>query len=82
MYGSVVPRVSVRAGDVVTLRDGDHRYGQGVLTLRITRIRVDISLWYDGEWVWIEGFPLLADGGDGPLRTVLARAAVLRDLAA
>ncbi len=81
-YGSIEPRVSVRAGNVVTLCDGEYRYGQGPVTLLITRVRTDISLWYDGAWVWIEGFPILGDGSEGPLRTVLARVAALRPLAA
>ena len=82
MYGSVTPRVPVGPGDLVTLHEGDHRYGHGTVTLLITRVRVDISLWYDGEWVWIEGLPVLPDGSHGRPHTVLARVSALRARAA
>ena len=82
MYGSVVPRVSVRPGDVLVLREGDYKYGHGELALRVARVRLDISLWYDGEWVWIEGTPITWDGSPAGTRSVLARVAALRTLAA
>lgn len=82
MYGSMVPHVSVRPGDVVFLREGDYKYGHGDLTLRVTRVRLDISLWYDGQWVWLEGTRVPWDGGDSQTLSVLARVATLRTMAA
>ncbi|MGC5053157.1 hypothetical protein ACLQ2S_17080 [Micromonospora sp. DT48] len=73
-----VPRVSVAAGDVVRLAESDHRHATGPLRLRIVRIRPDISEWYGGEWLWLEGVEIGPDDQDGPFRPVLARAAVLQ----
>ncbi|MCZ7422955.1 hypothetical protein O7605_25970 [Verrucosispora sp. WMMA2121] len=74
----VVPRVSVAAGDVVRLAESDHRYATGPIRLRIVRIRPDISEWYEGEWVWLEGVEIGPDDQDGPFRPVLVRVAALR----
>jgi hypothetical protein len=74
----VVPRVSVAAGDVVQLAESDYRYADGPLRLRIVRVRPDLSEWYDGEWVWLEGIDISPDGQDAAFRPVLARVAALR----
>jgi len=76
-YTSVSPRVSVKPGDVVKLLEPDYKYGQGTVLLRISRVRLEISKWYDGAWVWLEGVPIRWDGTDGEPRTVLARASAL-----
>jgi hypothetical protein len=31
------------------------RYRSRALLLRVTRVRVDISQWYGGDWVWLDG---------------------------
>jgi hypothetical protein len=53
------PRLRVAADDlvlsVVRLAPADCRYRDQPLTLRITRVRVDISRWYGGDWIWLEG---------------------------
>ncbi|WFE48376.1 hypothetical protein [Verrucosispora sp. WMMD1129] len=69
----VVPCVSVTAGDVVRLAESDYRYADGPLLLRIVRVRPDLSEWYDGEWVWLEGVEIGPDGQDAAFRPVLAR---------
>ncbi|WBB50870.1 hypothetical protein O3597_10555 [Verrucosispora sp. WMMA2044] len=74
----VVPCVSVAAGDVVQLAESDYRYADGPLRLRIVRVRPDLSEWYDGEWVWLEGVEIGPDDQDGAFRPVLARVAALR----
>ncbi|MEV4808704.1 hypothetical protein [Micromonospora avicenniae] len=74
----VVPRVSVAPGDVVQLAESDYRYAEGPLRLRVVRVRPDLSEWYDGEWVWLEGVEIGPDGQDGVFRPVLARVATLR----
>ncbi|MFD6755637.1 MULTISPECIES: hypothetical protein [Micromonospora] len=74
----VVPRVPVAAEDVVQLAEADHWYATGPLRLRIVRVRLDVSQWYDGEWVWLEGVEIGPDGQPGASRTVLARVAALR----
>ncbi|WP_349877198.1 hypothetical protein ABIH81_24320 [Micromonospora sp. HUAS YX12] len=74
----VVPCVTVAAGDVVQLAETDYRNAEGPLRLRVVRVRPDLSEWYDGEWVWLEGVEIGPDGQDGALRPVLARVAALR----
>ncbi len=74
----VVPRVTVTAGQVVQLAETDYRYATGALRLRILRVQLDISQWYDGEWVWLEGVEIGPDGRPGAFRPVLARVAALR----
>ncbi|SCE99231.1 hypothetical protein [Micromonospora mirobrigensis] len=73
----VIPRVSVVPGDVVRLAESDYRYSAGPLRLRIVRVRLDLSEWYDGQWVWLEGVEIGPDNQDGAFRQVLARAAAL-----
>ncbi|WP_422733376.1 hypothetical protein ACN26Y_21430 [Micromonospora sp. WMMD558] len=74
----VVPCVSVVPGDVVQLAESDYRYADGPLRLRIVRVRPDLSEWYHGEWVWLEGVAIGPDGQDAAFRPVLARVAALR----
>jgi hypothetical protein len=49
-------------GRLLHLQPSQWRYGHRPLTLRVTRIRVDISLWYDAQWCWVEGEEIAADG--------------------
>jgi hypothetical protein len=76
-YRPVVPRAYVGPGDVVSLAEDDHRYSWGPVRLRITVVRLEISRWYDGEWVWLQRIEIRPDGSDGELRSVLARVAAL-----
>jgi hypothetical protein len=69
--------VTVSPGDVVHLRERDYQHTTGPLRLRITCVRLDLSIWYDGQWVWLEGVEIRADGQAGPHRQVLARVAAL-----
>lgn len=61
----VTPQVGVSPGDVVQLSEPDYQYGIGALRLRITRVRLDLSTWYDGHWVWLEGIEIRLDDRDG-----------------
>jgi hypothetical protein len=81
-YTPVTPRVSVKPGDVVRLAEADYKYGRGDLTLRISRVRLEISRWYDGHWVWLEGTPIRWDGGEDDTRSLLARVSALADTGA
>lgn len=49
-------------GQVLTLSSTDLRYRNAPLQLRVARVRLDISGWYDGRWVWLEGHELDSDG--------------------
>ncbi|WP_431877446.1 hypothetical protein [Micromonospora marina] len=71
------PEVAVVPGDVVHLREQDYQHGYGPLRLRIVCVRLDLSLWYDGHWVWLEGIDINPDGRAGCFRQVLARVAAL-----
>lgn len=73
----VVPQVCVGPGDVVRLDRSDYRGATGPLRLRIVRVRRDLSQWYEGQWVWLEGVEIAPDGQDGEWRPVLARVAAL-----
>ncbi|MDG4797542.1 hypothetical protein [Micromonospora sp. WMMD1082] len=73
----VIPRLPVAAGDVVRLAEPDYRHATGPLRLRIVRARPDISEWYAGEWVWLEGIEIGPDGRDGAFRPVLVNVAAL-----
>jgi hypothetical protein len=76
-YHAQPPQVTVQAGQILRLAEGDDRYGHGDLHLRITRVRLDISGWYDQQWIWLDGVEILPDGSPGSPRTVLARVAAL-----
>ncbi|MBM0229198.1 hypothetical protein [Micromonospora sp. ATA51] len=71
--------MSVASGDVVQLSEPDYKYGVGPLRLRIARVRLDLSAWYDGQWVWLEGTEIRWDDRDrdGPFRQVLVRVSAL-----
>jgi hypothetical protein len=66
------PRLPVPADDLVSrivrLTPADCQFRSEPLTLRITRVRVDISRWYAGDWVWLEG-DALDDAGHAIERT-------------
>ncbi|GIF68766.1 hypothetical protein Ais01nite_68010 [Asanoa ishikariensis] len=38
------------------------QYERAGFVVRLTEVREDISLWYGGVWVWIEGVQLDAQG--------------------
>ncbi|WP_436522554.1 hypothetical protein [Actinoplanes sp. HUAS TT8] len=46
-------------GRVLEVPAGGCRYRNGVLVLLVHRVRLDISQWYDGLWVWVEGDELV-----------------------
>ncbi|MFR9777720.1 hypothetical protein ACL02O_16900 [Micromonospora sp. MS34] len=76
-YLPITPEVAVVPGDVVHLREQDYQHGYGPLRLRIVCVRLDLSLWYDGHWVWLEGIDINPDGRAGRFRQVLTRVAAL-----
>lgn len=68
--------VDRKAGDLVRLGEDDYKYGVGPLALRVSRVRDDLSHYYNGEWIWLEGIEIRSRG-DGPARQVLVRASAL-----
>ncbi|NJP34644.1 hypothetical protein [Micromonospora thermarum] len=76
-YLPITPEVAVVPGDVIHLREHDYQHGCGPLRLRIIHVRLDLSTWYDGQWVWLEGIEINTDGRAGRFRQVLARVAAL-----
>jgi hypothetical protein len=66
MAVSMPPRLPVPADRLVgyLLRipaDACHYRGHGV-SLLVRRVRLDISHWYGGQWVWLEGEELAPSG--------------------
>jgi hypothetical protein len=71
------PRLPVPAeqliGRVLDLAPAQMRYRSEPLRLRVRFVREDISLWYGGEFVWLEGEELDADGEPiGRLQALIA----------
>lgn len=56
---SVPPRLPTPpdhlVGRVLRIPGNCRRYRNGDLVLMVRRVRVDISQWYGGNWVWLEG---------------------------
>jgi hypothetical protein len=42
-------------GRVLRVPVGQCRYRDEAFALLVRRVRADVSLWYAGEWVWLEG---------------------------
>ncbi|MEU4564895.1 hypothetical protein AB0F72_41495 [Actinoplanes sp. NPDC023936] len=63
---SVPPHLPVPAdqliGRVLHIPAGSCRYRDAALVLFVRRVRLDISRWHGGHWVWVEGDEL-ADTG-------------------
>lgn len=59
------PRRVPHLGQVLQLAGGDVRYRAAPLRLQVTEVRLEISQWYGGEWVWVEGHEL--DAADHPI---------------
>jgi hypothetical protein len=74
--GRSTTKVNCQAGDVVRLAE-DYKYGGCSLTLRVSRVRHDLSRYYDSEWVWLEGVEIRHGGSEGDQRQALVRVAAL-----
>lgn len=75
----MTPRRIPRIGQVLDLAGAEVRYRGCGLRLRLDRVRLDISGWYDGAWVWVEGQQL--DGSGRPVgwqQALVAVAAIER----
>jgi len=59
---SVPPRRVPAVGQVLTLAVPELRYRRAPLRFQVSRVREDISGWYGGEWVWLEGRELDTTG--------------------
>lgn len=63
---AVSPRLPVPAdqlvGRIVRIPAERCRYRDTALALLVRRVRLDISQWYGGAWVWLEGDELANTG--------------------
>ncbi|MEN3615552.1 hypothetical protein AAH979_39410 [Plantactinospora sp. ZYX-F-223] len=61
---SATPAASpnVPPGTVLELAKEDWRYGSHPLRLMVEFVRLDLSTYYDNQWVWISGQRLARDG--------------------
>jgi hypothetical protein len=65
---STPPAAVPVSGGVLTLAPGDWRYHDGTrsLTLQVVGVRRDLSRWYGGQWVWVEGYEVERPGENPP----------------
>jgi hypothetical protein len=75
--GWVAPRRVPQVGDVLDFASGEVRYRQAALRLQVSRVRVDISGWYGGGWVWLEGRELDPSGHPISWQQVLVSVAAI-----
>lgn len=63
---AVAPRLPVPAGQLVghlvRIPADRCRYRDSGLVLLVRRVRLDISQWYGGAWVWLEGDQIARSG--------------------
>lgn len=71
------PHVPARPGNVHFLAEQDYKYGRGQISLRLTRVYPSTSIWFGGEWMWLDAVEIRWDGSDGPNRLVLVRMSAL-----
>jgi len=64
-------------GTVLDLGADDWRYGDQRLRLMVEFVRLDLSRYYDNEWVWISGQRLARDGSPLGHLDALVRVAAL-----
>lgn len=81
---TAVPRLPVEpdrlVGATVRLAAEQCRYRADALNLRVRRVRLDISGWYGGDWVWLEGDELGEHGQPvGPVQALVTVAALTPD---
>lgn len=53
---------NVPPGTVLKLDKEDWRYGGHTLLLMVEFVRLDLSVYYENQWVWISGQQLARDG--------------------
>ncbi|GAA4682145.1 hypothetical protein [Phytohabitans rumicis] len=67
----------VALGDVIELASRDYRYGEGSLTLRVTKVAGD-SMSLGGEpWLEIRGRVIFLNGCEGDERVISVRVSAL-----
>ncbi|WP_159079429.1 hypothetical protein [Plantactinospora sp. BC1] len=61
---NAIPSASpnVPPGTVLDIATEDWRYGSHPLRLMVEFVRLDLSTYYDNQWVWISGQRLASDG--------------------
>ena len=68
----------VPPGTILKLSEDDWRYGGHTLFLRVEFVRVDLSTYYDNEWVWVSGQQLARDGSPMGRLDALVKVSALR----
>lgn len=68
------------AGDILRIKQADYCYGNGPLTLRITRLGADPADFPALEWLGLTGVEVDPSGTEGELRHVLVRAELVRGI--
>lgn len=71
------PRRVPHLGQILELADDDMRYRTTPLRLQVTEVRLEISQWYGGEWVWVEGHELDATNHPIAWQQALIRVAAI-----
>ena len=66
----------IPAGTVLRLTGTDWRYGKDMppgrpATLVVHRLRHELSVYYDGEWIWVDAHTLDCDRKHEPCRQAL-----------
>src|SRR4051794_22112589 len=73
------PRIQqhpVEVGQMLDLAEEDYCYGQGRLTLRVTKVH-DVQRFDDGLWVNVTGIRIFTSGTEGEERFALVRVTAL-----
>lgn len=76
------PRSVPASGQILDLYGSEVRYRRAPLRLRVERVRLDLSGWYGGGWVWLEGHELDADGHAISWQQALVAVAAIERVAA
>jgi hypothetical protein len=71
------PKRVPTVGQILRLRPGDWKYDNRPLRLYVQRVRTEISMCYDGDWVWVEGYELDDSGATVTRIQALVRVAAL-----
>jgi hypothetical protein len=64
------PNAVPKIGMIIEVGPDDVRYRDRPLKMRIDEFLPEISQWYDGEWVWVNGYEL--NDADVPIAWVQA----------
>lgn len=72
-YITCPPRRVPDVGQVLELEPGDVQYVDFPVRARVAQVRPEISLWYGGDWVWVQAEVLGPDDRLVDVRPMLLR---------